>query len=135
MKIWHKHPLKAIATYDPHSVVYNFEYSPLHDPHLGKFFVKPVNEERIQAHSLVDDQYGVICDLKSFNTFRKYLFELFLIKVHEKIKESDEMEKFKHDLKKIEHAFQTKFMILVKKSLRRSREEILDEIARNRKQL
>lgn len=124
-----------MATYDPHEIFYKFEYDPLHDSHLKRFFTKPINEERILTHSLVNDQNGVICDLKSVNKFRKYLFELLLVKVHQKVKESDEMERMKFRMKNIEQTFEKHFVKAFKKSLLRPQKEILAEKARKRKEL
>ncbi|XP_063710010.1 mRNA export factor GLE1 [Culicoides brevitarsis] len=123
-KLWRNHP------YDIRSISYNFGYDALHDPHLRKFFNKSINNERLQFHSLTDkDTDGVLCDLKTFNNFRKYLFELFLIEIHRKMKEIDRIEKQRLILRKIEDKI---YKSELKQSYQRSHEEILKEIQEER---
>lgn len=107
----------------------------MHDPFLKYFFEEPINEERILWHKLVDSQNGVVCNLKQFNRFRRYLFELYLVKVHQRLKEEDENEKDLLYVRKTELNLRKRAELAFKKSLMRHRDDILAEKSEKRKQL
>ncbi|CAO1405305.1 unnamed protein product [Diamesa serratosioi] len=61
---------------DPYNYQTASTYHPLHDPYLKTFFKKKVFLDHLKKNKLVSEDNEVICSLKDFNSYRKYLFRV-----------------------------------------------------------
>ncbi|CAO1403065.1 unnamed protein product [Diamesa tonsa] len=62
--------------FDPYNYETSATYNPLHDPYLKSFFKKKVFLNHIKKNKLVSEDNEVICSLKDFNSYRKFLFRI-----------------------------------------------------------
>ncbi|VVC29025.1 Hypothetical protein CINCED_3A019895 [Cinara cedri] len=73
------HPLQTktrldFSLNDPHSNEIKYDYNPLHDPHLKKWANSKQNRKFLHQQGLVTDDMEVICTLKEYNEYRRYLW-------------------------------------------------------------
>lgn len=59
---------------DPHSREINNEYNPLHDPHLKNWLNSKTNRKFLHKQGLVTENMEVICNLKEYNDYRRFLW-------------------------------------------------------------
>jgi len=48
-------------------------YDPLHDPYLAHYLTRPVIKQHLECQGFLRGDDHVVCSLKHFNEFRKYL--------------------------------------------------------------
>lgn len=88
-------PLKAnvklkFSLKDPHSRDVSNTYNSLHDPHLKRWVNLPTNRKFLQKQGLITDDGDVICNLKEYNEYRKFLWRIHNDMVLQKLKQIDQ---------------------------------------------
>lgn len=74
--------------FDPYLTEYKFNYNQLHDKNLSNFFKNPLNKEYVvKDHEIDANNDRVYCTLKDFNSFRKYLYQVWLHRAKATIKD------------------------------------------------
>lgn len=67
---------------DPNCFTVSHEYVQLHDPHTRQCYKNPSTRKRLREIGLIDDKGEVVCSLRKFNEFRRYLKKAYLSKVN-----------------------------------------------------
>ena len=84
-----KNPLQAdtklsFLLNDPYEI--SHKYNPLHDPHLKHWVNSPINQKLLQNQRLITEDNDVICSLKEYNEYRRFLSRLHNDAITHKIK-------------------------------------------------
>ncbi|KAJ8316576.1 hypothetical protein KUTeg_005875 [Tegillarca granosa] len=66
---------------DPWGHVLSNEYLPLHDPHLKELFNSPRMKRHLVRKQFITRDGKVICNLKDFNQYRRYLRRICLMEI------------------------------------------------------
>ncbi|KAK0082211.1 hypothetical protein PV326_007286, partial [Microctonus aethiopoides] len=61
---------------DPYNYDTDYSYDPLHDGHLAHYFAKKNIMKRMMQRKFITKNLDVICSIKQYNMYRKYLKEL-----------------------------------------------------------
>lgn len=61
---------------DPHCHEVSNTYNPLHDPHLKHWLTSNNNRKFLHRQGLITDDMDVICNLKEFNEYRRFLWQV-----------------------------------------------------------
>ncbi|XP_046430559.1 golgin subfamily A member 6-like protein 7 isoform X1 [Neodiprion fabricii] len=77
---------------DPYNYEAEWIYDPLHDEHLKKFFLRPINIKRMMKIGLVTKKLDAKCSVKDYNMYRKYLKKLYNDSINLEIKHRASMD-------------------------------------------
>ncbi|XP_014247437.1 uncharacterized protein LOC106665500 [Cimex lectularius] len=58
---------------DPYNYEMERKYEEVHDPALKDFFNKPENIKRLKDLKIINNEHEILCSLKDYNNFRRYL--------------------------------------------------------------
>lgn len=72
-QLWRSSSQTDFMLYDPYGYEVSFDYEPVHDKHLKKWFKNPRNRRHLIKHGLVTKDMNVKCSVKQYNDYRKYL--------------------------------------------------------------
>ncbi|XP_050430450.1 uncharacterized protein LOC126839279 [Adelges cooleyi] len=71
---------------DPYGNEVSYTYNPLHDPHLERWINMANNRTLLYKKGLITSDLEVICSLKEYNEFRRFLWRIHKDSVNRKIK-------------------------------------------------
>lgn len=84
---------------DPYCQTVSFNYQPLHDRNLKKFYMQPRFIRRFKKLNMITNKNEVICTLKQFNEYRRFLKRLYLNQVNMVRDQLDEIDRDYRNLK------------------------------------
>ncbi|XP_050529496.1 uncharacterized protein LOC126899034 [Daktulosphaira vitifoliae] len=97
---------------DPYGNEVSYSYNPLHDPHLKRWINIENNRKFLIKQGLITKDTEVICSLKEYNEYRRFLWRVHKDEINRKIKEEDEK---KIEQKKISNAIKNHKKDIAKK--------------------
>lgn len=59
---------------DPHCREVSYDYNALHDPHVKGWASVPSNVRLLQRQGLITDDLNVVCTLKEYNEYRRFMW-------------------------------------------------------------
>lgn len=75
--------------YDPYCHTVSYEYEPLHDHNLRRQFKQKKTRQLLRDKGMISDTGDVICTLKQFNEYRRFLKRLYIMQVNRVRAEQD----------------------------------------------
>ncbi|KAI5645006.1 hypothetical protein NE865_02980 [Phthorimaea operculella] len=87
---------------DPYCYTVSYDYVAVHDPHLKFYFRQKAASNRMKEIGFATPDGRAICSLKEFNTYRKYLYNRYMDRIHDEMIKLDERAKDDLTLKKVE---------------------------------
>lgn len=77
---------------DPYCQEVSNSYNPLHDPHLINWVNSPTNCKFLQKQGLITEDMDVVCNLKEYNEYRRFLWRIHNDRVIQKLKQKEQLE-------------------------------------------
>lgn len=120
---------------DPYCLDVQYDYEPLHDYNMKNFTCKSENLKLFQQRGLIDESGEVLCTLKQFNNYRRYLKRQICTEVRQIGAVEDELTRDRLNYQRVMAKIKNRFTHFHSKQLRaKSRTEKRQKIDEKRQE-